>query len=103
MEPTDFNPPNPNPPVPAPAPANLPVPAAPEPPRAATVVAEGKTARELELERKLEEKDKLVKAHEQSIAELADANRTLKESSTPRAPKKKKSCLEAFLAGEDWT
>ena len=71
---------------------------APELPRAAAIVLEGKTTRELELEARLAEKDKALRDREMSINDLQDQNRQLKQV-VPPTPRKKKSAMEAFFDG----
>jgi hypothetical protein len=71
---------------------------APELPRAAVTVLEGKTTRELELEARLAEKDKTLRDREMSINDLQDQNRQLKQV-IPPTPRKKKSVMEAFFDG----
>jgi hypothetical protein len=79
--------------VPPPAPA-------PELPRAAVVVAEGKTQREIELEGKLTDADKALRDKDLSLMQLGEENRQLKRV-TPQPSRKKKSAIEAFFDAED--
>lgn len=82
-------------PAPTPPPA-----AAPEAPRAAVVVAEGKSQREIELEGKLTDADKALRDKDLILMQLGEENRQLKRV-TPTPPRKRKGCLESFLEGED--
>lgn len=87
--------PAPDNPPPAPAPVAI-------PPPAATIVKEGKTQAELDLEAKLAERDKMIKDRELSLAQMMDENQQLKHLTRPTpVPRKKKSCMEAFFSGED--
>lgn len=72
-------------PEPSPAPAPAPAPAGAPPPAAAAVI-DGKTERELQLEKQLEEENGKRKKAETDASYLADENRRLKE--TPAPPKK---------------
>lgn len=67
--------------TPAPAPA-------PAAPPAAAAVVNGKTERELQLEKDLESERAARKKSETDAAYLQDENRRLKEIPTPAAPKK---------------
>src|SRR5664279_1718891 len=73
---------------------------APEAPRAAAVVIDGKTQAEIDLEAKLVESQKTIKGHELSIMELQDLNHQLKQLTRPTPKPKKKTTLEAFFDGE---
>jgi len=74
--------------IPDPAEGGDPTPApAPVAPPAAAAVANGKTERELQLEKKIEEEATARKKAETDASYLADENRRLKEVPTPAKKK----------------
>jgi uncharacterized protein (DUF1778 family) len=80
--------------VPPPAPA-------PELPRAAAIVKEGKSQAEIDLEGKLAEAQKTIKDRDLSLMDLQDQHHQFKQLNRPTPKPKKKSALEAFFDGED--
>jgi hypothetical protein len=77
----------------------LPAPA-PELPRAAATVNEGKSQAEIDLAAKLTEAQKTIKGNEMTLAQLMDENRQLRRV-TSQPARHKRSTMEAFLSGED--
>ena len=88
-------------PDPNPAPGAPTLAPAPEAPRTATIVVQGKSQREIELETTLEEERRLRREREQRINDLEDQN--LQRREVPPAPAKpsKKAGWTLFHESED--